>query len=552
MKKLKDKFCTRETIYKCLMLFLILQPILDIYILFKPEVADFFLFSPATIIRILFVGVLGILFLFTNKFNKKYWWFVVYGALVVLYTVLHHINALEFNSVSKDGFGYNLVSELFYLIRMLMPLFMIVLSAHYKFEDKKMEKLITWLVVLLAGSIVVTNLLGISLGSYSKVQIEGNIFQWFNPNNDLDYMDFASKGFFNDPNRISALMVLITPLLFYVFVKNPNKKNGFLLVMQMLGMYMLGTKVAVLGFFVLLFASICIYLFFVLIKKELTWNKKIFAFFMIFFVAAGALLYWTPAIDRTMIDQTREENHKKNVKGERTEEEKKIKKIDEQLLKLIKVDEKAAINFDELFTEEKDVTYVSKSQIYTIDKVKSEKILNEFIEENYMDFSINPEFILNSYPYENDPYFWYKIMKWSLMERTNFRMVERAMLERVKTINANPADDYLGITFTRMSNIFDLERDFLSHYYTLGLFGLCLFLFPYLIIFFLAVFMMLYYYKEKFTFRNVMLMLGVAITLFAAYYSGNCMDGLVVTLILGFVIGQLVEPVFAKKKLKTK
>ena len=552
MKKLKDKFCTRETIYKCLMLFLILQPILDIYILFKPAVADFFGFSPATIIRILFIGVLGLLFLFTNKFNKKYWWFVVYGALVVLYTVLHHINALEFNSVSKDGFGYNLVSELFYLIRMLMPLFMIVLSAHYKFEDKKMEKLITWLVILLAGSIVVTNLLGISLGSYSKVQIEGNIFQWFNPNNDLDYMDFASKGFFNDPNRISALMVLITPLLFYVFVKNPNKKNGFLLILQCLGMYMLGTKVAVLGFFVLLFASICIYLFFVLIKKELTWNKKIFAFFMIFFVAAGALLYWTPAIDRTMIDQTREENHKKNVKGERTEEEKKIKKIDEQLLKLIKVDEKAAIHFDELFTEEKDVTYVSKSQIYTIDKVKSEKILNEFIEENYMDFSINPEFILNSYPYENDPYFWYKIMKWSLMERTNFRMVERAMLERVKTINANPADDYLGITFTRMSNIFDLERDFLSHYYTLGLFGLCLFLFPYLIIFFLAVFMMLYYYKEKFTFRNVMLMLGVAITLFAAYYSGNCMDGLVVTLILGFVMGQLVEPIFGKKKLKTK
>jgi MFS family permease len=552
MKKLKDKFCTKETIYKCLMLFLILQPILDIYILFKPAVADFFGFSPATIIRILFIGVLGLLFLFTNKFNKKYWWFVVYGALVVLYTVLHHINALEFNSVSKDGFGYNLVSELFYLIRMLMPLFMIVLSAHYKFEDKKMEKLITWLVVLLAGSIVVTNLLGISLGSYSKVQIEGNIFQWFNPNNDLDYMDFASKGFFNDPNRISALMVLITPLLFYVFVKNPNKKNGFLLVMQMLGMYMLGTKVAVLGFFVLLFASICIYLFFVLIKKELTWNKKIFAFFMIFFVAAGALLYWTPAIDRTMIDQTREENHKKNVKGERTEEEKKIKKIDEQLLKLIKVDEDGAIYFDELFTEEKDVTYVSKSQIYTIDKVKSEKILNEFIEENYLDFSINPEFILNSYPYENDPYFWYKIMKWSLMERTNFRMVERAMLERVKTINANPADDYLGITFTRMSNIFDLERDFLSHYYTLGLFGLCLFLFPYLIIFFLAVFMMLYHYKEKFTFRNVMLMLGIAITLFAAYYSGNCMDGLVVTLILGFVMGQLVEPIFGKKKLKTK
>ena len=553
MKKIKDKLCTKETIYKCLMLFLILQPILDIYILFKPEVVNFFGFSPATIIRILFIGVLGLLFLFTTKFNKKYWWFVVYGALVVLYTVLHHINALEFNSVSEDGFGYNLVSELFYLIRMLMPLFMIVLSAHYKFEDKKMEKLITWLVVLLAGSIVVTNLLGISTGSYSKTQISANIFHWFDPNTEYNYVDFASKGFFNDPNRISALMVLITPLLFYVFVKNPNKKNGFLLIIQMLGMYMLGTKVAVLGFFVLLLASICIYLYFVLIKKELTWNKKIFAFFMIFFVAAGALLYWTPAIDRTMVDQTREENHKKNVKGERSEEEKKIMAMDAQLLELITVDEESAINFDEVFKEdEENSLYVSKSQIYTIDKEQSEKLLNEFIEDNYLDFSLNPQFVLYSYPYENDPYFWYKIMKWSLMERTNFRMVERAMLDRVKTINANPADDYLGITFTRMSNIFDLERDFLSHYYTLGILGLCLFLFPYLIIFLLAIFMMLYHYKEKFTFRNVMLMLGIAITLFAAYYSGNCMDGLVVTLILGFVMGQLVEPVFAKKKLKAK
>ena len=101
-----------------------------------------------------------------------------------------------------------------------------------------------------------------------------------------------------------------------------------------------------------------------------------------------------------------------------------------------------------------------------------------------------------------------------------------------------------------MSNIFDLERDFVSHYYTLGLFGLFLLLMPYIIIFFLAIFMMLYHYKEKFTFRNVMLMLGISITLFAAYYSGNCMDGLVVTLILGFVFGQLVEPIFTKEENK--
>ena len=169
----------------------------------------------------------------------------------------------------------------------------------------------------------------------------------------------------------------------------------------------------------------------------------------------------------------------------------------------------------------------------------------------YNAFSIL-NFILNSYSFEKDPYFWYTIMKLPLRDRVNYRNLETRMLERVKEINNNTYDDLFGITFTRMSNIFDLERDFLSHYYTLGLFGLCLFLFPYLIIFFLAVFMMLYHYKEKFTFRNVMLMLGIAITLFAAYYSGNCMDGLVVTLILGFVMGQLVEPIFGKKKLKTK
>ena len=143
-------------------------------------------------------------------------------------------------------------------------------------------------------------------------------------------------------------------------------------------------------------------------------------------------------------------------------------------------------------------------------------------------------------------------MNLPLEQRTNFRLIEEMMLKRVKEINNNKYDDYLGITFTRMGNIFDLERDFLSHYYTLGIIGLIIFLFPYIIIVLICIIKILISIKQNLNLKNTCYLMGIGITLFAAAFTGNVMDGLIVTLILGFFIGQLINNVFHIPKIKVK
>lgn len=513
--RVKEKIIKKEIIERVLLIFLMVQPVLDLYFLFDEKVVDFFGFSPSTIIRIGFVGVIGILFLFIFKNKKEIYLYITYIGLLIVYVIFHHINALNFTDF-YDGydFGYSLVSELFYIVRMLMPLFLIIVSSHYEFNDKRIERLVTVLIILISGSIVVTNLLGISTGSYSKQIIKGSIFCWFTQDNcGLNYMDLASKGLFLDPNRLSALLVLLTPLTFYILFKNPTIKNRITVVINMIGMLMLGTKVSTYGFAIILVISILIYLFFAFIKKEIKFKHSVFAYLIVVLLGYCLMFPFSPAINRTNVDNNIFDEYNSNADNRLEENEK---------------------NLDELSDKLKNEDALDAKERYMM----------EFIEQNYLDYNLHYDFVFDSYPYYYDAEFWYNVMEMGIEERTNFRNLERMMLERVKEKNDNKWDDYLGITFTRMGNIFDLERDFISHYYTMGIIGMTLLVIPYIIIVLACILKILISHKKSLTMKNVFYLMGIGITLFAAYYTGNVLDGLIVTLILGFLIGQLINGAF--------
>lgn len=505
----------KEIIEKTLLFFLMLQPVLDLYFLFDDAVVDFFGFSPSTIIRIGFVGVIGILFLFVIRSKKEIYMYIAYLAILVIYTVFHHINALNFTDFYNGyDFGYGLISELFYIVRMLMPLFLIIVSSHYKFSDNRIEKLISTLIIMISGSIIVTNLLGISTGSYSKKVIKGSILCWFRPDmNGLNYMDLASKGLFLDPNRLSALLVLLTPLTFYVLLKNPSIKNKVIVAINMIGMLMLGTKVSTFGFAIILIMSIAIYLFFSFVKKELQFKKHVLFYFVGVLAAYCLIFPFSPAINRTNVDNEIFEEYNANVGNKLEQNEEKLEKLNENLKNEKEIDAKT---------------------LYMM----------QFIEANYYDYNLHYDFVFECYPYYYDAEFWYNVMQLDIEERTNFRNLERMMLERVKEKNNNELDDYLGITFTRMGNIFDLERDFVSHYYTMGIIGMILLVIPYIIVLLVCILAVLIHHKKRMNVRNVFFLMGIGITLCASYFTGNVLDGLVVTLILGFCMGQLINDVF--------
>lgn len=534
MENIRSVVINKRLIEKILIAFLALQPILDLYFLFDQEVVDFFGFSPSTIVRIGFVGVIGILFLFIIKNKKEIFAYSAYLTLVFIYVVLHHINAMNFTDF-YDGydFGYTLVSELFYIIRMLMPLFIIIVSAHFEFSDKTIENLVTLLIVLISGSIVVTNLLGISTGSYSKEIIEGNIFYWFmEDRGGIGFMGLASKGLFLDPNRLSALLVLLTPITFYVLFKNPSVKNMIVIIINLFGMFMLGTKVSTYGFLIIFVLSIFIYFFFSFVKKEVKFKFSV-ALFLILIAIGYILIYpYCPAVNRTEVDNSIYEEYNSNKDNKLENNKLAMDELNQQLI--------AESGLEVEISDIEDVEEI----LATMPEDKKKIILMNFIETNYQQYSLHYHFVFDSYPYGYDPEFWYDVMNLEIDERMNFRLIEKMMLERVKEKNDNSLDDWLGITFTRMGNIFDLERDFVSHYYTLGILGLIVFLLPYLIVVVVSIVRILIRFRDVCKMKNIFYLLSVGIVVFAAYFTGNVMDGLVVTLILGFVIGQLINGTF--------
>ncbi len=535
MNKLRNKIIDKRIIEKILMFFLILQPILDLYFLFDEKVVSMFGFSPSTIIRIAFVFVIAVLFLIVWRNKKELILYIIYAVFLVVYIVFHHINALNFtNFYSGYDFGYNLVGELFYIIRMLLPLITIIISFHYEFDNKSIEKIVNWLLFIICGSIIVSNLFVISTGSYSKEIIKGNIFCWFQADRcNLNYLDLASKGFFLDPNRLSALLILLSTIMIYNFINNSSFKNMFIFFITLIGMLMLGTKVSTYGFFAICIIALFFYLFFAFIKKEIKFSKRTFGF--IAFIIALSLLITpkAPAVNRTNIDVEAANSYNNDVDGIKTKNEAELEKVNNNIKEKYKKTHSDA-------KEEKSIDEILKE----LDSEERNELLINFVRDNYLSYGLHGFFVEESYPYHYDPEFWYNVMKMDYYDRVNFRKIEYLMLTRVKELNNNKYDDLLGITFVREGNIFDLERDYISQYITMGLFGFILLVLPYIIIVAVCILKMIISFRKSFALKNVFYLLGVGICLSAAYFTGNVLDGLIVTIMLGFFIGQLINGTF--------
>ena len=501
--------------------FILIQPFLDIFYLYQPPISTLLKFSPATILRIVLVGIISVMFLWANKNNKLRLFIGIYTGLLLLYFIVHHLNAMQFHSLVDGNFGYSITGELFYIIRMVLPLIVLVISYNVRFTDNELESIVSWLVALVSGSIVVTNLFKISLASYTNQRITGNIFNWFFDNRYGSYFQLASKGFFNFANSTAALEVLLLPLMFYYLVKHLNAKNIILCLLQVLAMFMLGTKVSTLGCIGLLVVITCMYLFFTFIKKDLVFKPLTLGVLFLFIILSGVIYPDSPAINRTNFDA--------QIQQERDGNQDKVKEREKKLEEKSKEDNKNT-------------------------KKHKETPLIKYIRKNYGEYSINARFIEVSYPYYDDPVFWKEIMKWPIQDRISFRKLEIAMLDRVKEINNNPKDEILGITYTRMNNIFNVERDFISQYYSMGIIGVVLLVLPYILGVLYLIYEILRHFKTKFTFRNTIFLLGILGILSVSMYSGNVMDFLTATFILAFFEGQLLyvvkkQPLFKKHKI---
>lgn len=486
---------------KCvlLMAFIVCQPVLDTYYLYTDKAIELFGFSPATIIRVIITFVLVTLTLLTLKDKNKWIGISLYAVVITIYTIAHTLNANNFNSLVPGNFNYSLKSELFYIVRMSIPIIIIFITYNAKIKKEYFEATTKWTLALVSGTIVITNLLKISLGSYNNKIIKDNIIGWFTGAYDkYNYSALASKGIFNFANQIAALLVFLLPIMMVIYLNKRTLSNLIIIIITIISMVMVGTKVALFGAIIDIIAFIGIIIFVSLIKRKNMIDKYILGMLGISIVVTGVLITKAPAINREKTSYNIRINNGK----------------------------------------------VEQPMPFSEDIMKSNESMIKYIEANHEALMVGKQFITQSYPYKYDPEFWVEIINLPVFERLNWRNLEQRMLQRVMDINDNPMDKYLGLTFSRTQNIYNLESDFVSQYYSLGLIGVGLFLSPYIVIVLGCILVILRKFKERVSIENLVICFATTFALGVSYYSGNVLDSLTMTIILAFILGNLINIVF--------
>ena len=536
MKRIKDYILDKDLILKIALIFLIINPILDFYFLFNSKVIEFFHFSPSTIIRTLVVGIIFILFLFVIKKGKLNKWYIVYLVLIVAYSVAHHFSAYNFTAFYPERKHYVPIEELFYLLRLTMPLVLISVLSRFNIGDDTFNKYLSITTIVVGLVIIITNLFKVSMASYGNDLILGNIVCWFKSDNcGLGFLHLSSRGLFQSANSISAYLLMLLPINIYHFTKKSNIINYITIFVSMYAMFLVGTKVSTYGFFLALVGSIILYLMFVIIFKKIKFKKYTFYYLI------GTLLLFLLVLPKSTIYLRM--NVDKDLEMERLKMEvynkEALSKMDKTLEEF--VHENHLEEHNNLFNSKEDITYQDYLNIMTF-KEKSDLIV-PFLLDNYDNFSIMDDFIVFHYPYWVDPEMWYNVFHEDYGNRVNYRFLETTFLKRVKEVNNKKRDDYLGITYVRQGKIFTLEKDFLSHYYTLGIIGVILFLMPYVfIVIVLAI-------RELLRIKNINMkviyyLFGIGLCLCAGFYSGNVMDSLMVSLTMAYLSAVAINESF--------
>lgn len=489
-----------EKIYFYLLLILVtIQPILDIRWLNDGTIPEIMGFSVPTLIRIMMIMMLAVLSFAVIKFNKKYLFLVGYVLLIGLFFIGHHYNCMHFQSLVPGNFNYNFLAEFLYIVRMCIPISVIYFTYNSKMKKSTFEKCIIIVALIMSLIVLLTNILKVGYGSYTSERILGNIFDWFTHPNDFTSNQLASKGWFYS-SISSTVMVLIYPYLIYMFCIKKNIQTFLITLLHGIALFTFGTKATAFSVVIVAVIMALIYLFVSIVKHDIKISKAVCFGMLIILATSFIFLKFSPSTMK--------------------------------------------MEFDKDYSEAIDEEEKEQEEQYELSKENHEEIIR-FFDENYKYVSIKEEFLMECYPYKCDPEFWYEFYDSNVpSRRMQNRIVEEEMLKRVKEINDNPWDDWFGIGYTRTSNIYNLERDFAYQFYSIGIFGTALLLGPYILIIALMMIIMLVKFKDKATLFNCSFVLGMGLTCFLAYYSGNVMENLGITIWMGFMLGFMLKSNF--------
>lgn len=467
----------------------IIENVTVFFLFLLPLFSTVFLYNKiSTLIQIIFVFLLLFVTLILYKDSRKnIKWMILYYVLCLIYLGVSFYHQESFKSLLPSSYGFNIVSELLTILKLITPITFIYSLYYIKLPFKKYMLVLKVWCLLFAGSIILTNIFKISLGSYSDTFITKNIFEW----NKYNYYKYtASKGYFMYANQVSALCIIFLLMFIYDYLYNSKKSIIYVLLVS-LAMLMLGTRVSTLGGLLTLIFAIIFY-FIINIFNKIRIKKRIYI--LVIPVLGWILLLQVSPYNNRSIELNRSLNRH--------------------------MDETSIVDGNSIVMDDTSMN---------VDKTK-------YVYQNYNKDYLPKVFFEKYYPIKYDEEFWYNFVKNNSIDKINYRYIEKSIIRRVVEVNNNALDKYIGISNTRIQNIVNIESDFYLHYYAFGIIGSIILLVIYLIL-------LIYAFNNFIKIQNyyAFIMLScVVLFLFSAFLTGNIINSINAVLPFIFVVSGVI------------
>ena len=210
-----------------LCLFMTIQPFLDMKILFENPHLSILGITIPTIVRTLFISLIGFLTYQKSDDKKEKKWIIAYFIIIAIYSVCHHFVASRPLDI-PDSFRYSIISEAFYIIRMILPLVIMYITKHVKISYEKFINVILYSSITIGLVIVISNTFLISYTSYGtdKVFTQANWLYWiYGDVLKYTFEELTSKGWFYMANQVAGLTLLLLPICINDLLKKVTAKN---------------------------------------------------------------------------------------------------------------------------------------------------------------------------------------------------------------------------------------------------------------------------------------------------------------------------------------
>ena len=421
-----------------------------------------------------------------------------------LYLFFHSLNAARFDASLVPNAAPSFLRECYYTVRMYLVPFCLIFASLFlalSLEDlKNALKGAAWIIAL---SIVITDLLGISYASYAdgNVVVEGGFFSWFSLTDQSKFELYTAKGPFLSANDMAGILFALTPAVGYDALRRGKWHDFTLLALVGLASVMVGTKISTLGFFLALIGMLaCAALRLIFIertrKEWILWGCVLcvgLCLLPVFFLSPGYSL--------------------QNKRAEEAEE---------------------AYRPTDSVTDIQDVTENPDGELTPSELDQ----LAEYLEENHWNHFINPWF-LEIYPVEGDAEYWTYLITRPNHLNSDTRTFKVELARRVAERNGGKWDSLLGIG--NGAGLPYAEKDYFFQYYLFGALGVAVLVLPFVLLCALGgIVLLLRLWKKKELLPLSAGVISLGAFLVTGYLAGHVFDTITCMYFLAFSSASLL------------